>query len=426
MNTQSNINHKISTFSEALEYLYSSTPAFHLVGASAYKPGLENTQKLMQHLGHPEKKFKAVHIAGTNGKGSTSHLLAAVFQKAGYKTGLYTSPHLVDYRERIRINGQMIPQQRVVDFVNKNMPFLEKVRPSFFETTMAMAFEFFAEQKVDIAIVEVGLGGRLDSTNILTPELSVITNIGYDHTEFLGNTLEQIASEKAGIIKPHIPVVIGERDIQTAYTFIQKAQKEKSPLVFASDRQWIVPEQCQLSGVYQMKNKQTVRCAIEVLRQRGWQLSNWAIEQGFAEVCTLTGLHGRWDVLREKPFIVCDTGHNSHGIKYVARQLRQLECEKLYIVFGMVSDKDVEESLRLLPTDAYYFFTQATTKRAIPATELQRLFVEINKGQDIQSEVFQSVEDAIKTAINRANENDAVFIGGSNYVVGEALKMFSL
>lgn len=426
MNTQSNINHKISTFSEALEYLYSSTPAFHLLGASAYKPGLENTQKLMQHLGHPEKKFKAVHIAGTNGKGSTSHLLAAVFQKAGYKTGLYTSPHLVDYRERIRINGQMIPQQRVVDFINKNMPFLEKVRPSFFETTMAMAFEFFAEQKVDIAIVEVGLGGRLDSTNILTPELSVITNIGYDHTEFLGNTLEQIASEKAGIIKPHIPVVIGERDIQTAYTFIQKAQKEKSPLVFASDRQWIVPEQCQLRGVYQMKNKQTVRCAIEVLRQRGWQLSNWAIEQGFAEVCTLTGLHGRWDVLREKPFIVCDTGHNSHGIKYVARQLRQLECEKLYIVFGMVSDKDVEESLRLLPTDAYYFFTQATTKRAIPATELQRLFVEINKGQDIQSEVFQSVEDAIKTAINRANENDAVFIGGSNYVVGEALKMFSL
>ncbi len=426
MNTQSNINHKISTFSEALEYLYSSTPAFHLVGASAYKPGLENTQKLMQLLGHPEKKFKAVHIAGTNGKGSTSHLLAAVFQKAGYKTGLYTSPHLVDYRERIRINGQMIPQQRVVDFVNKNMPFLEKVRPSFFETTMAMAFEFFAEQKVDIAIVEVGLGGRLDSTNILTPELSVITNIGYDHTEFLGNSLEQIASEKAGIIKPHIPVVIGERDIQTAYTFIQKAQKEKSPLVFASDRQWTVPEQCQLSGVYQMKNKQTVRCAIEVLRQRGWQLSNWAIEQGFAEVCTLTGLHGRWDVLRLKPFIVCDTGHNSHGIKYVARQLRQLECEKLYIVFGMVSDKDVEESLRLLPTDAYYFFTQATTKRAIPATELQRLFVEINKGQDIQSEVFQSVEDAIKTAINRANENDAVFIGGSNYVVGEALKMFSL
>ncbi len=420
----SNVNNQISTYSEAIDYLYASTPAFHLVGASAYKPGLENTLKLMRHLGHPERQFKSVHIAGTNGKGSTSHLLAAVLQKAGYRVGLYTSPHLVDYRERIRLNGRMIEEQEVVDFVNQNMQFLEQVHPSFFETTMALAFDYFARKQVDIAIVEVGLGGRLDSTNIITPELSIITNIGMDHTEFLGDTLQKIATEKAGIIKHRVPVVIGERDIQTAYVFVEKAQKEHSPLVFASDRVRAVPSKCQLQGEYQEKNKQTVLCAIEKLKEQAWLIPPFAIERGFAEVCTLTGLRGRWETLQEKPLVVCDTGHNSHGIKYVAEQLRNLTTGNLHIVFGMVSDKDILDTLTLLPDNATYYFTQAQTKRATLATEMQSLFLKIKEGKQIASKEYTTVEEAVKTALKNANEADAVFIGGSNYVVGEALKLF--
>jgi len=424
-------------YQDAIQYLYASTPAFHLVGADAYKPGLQNTIALMDYLGNPHTKFKSIHVAGTNGKGSTSHLIAAVLQSAGYKVGLYTSPHLVDFRERIRINGQMIPEEKVAQFITAQQSYLDSLKPSFFETTMALAFDYFAREKVDIAVVEVGLGGRLDSTNILTPVLSVITNIGFDHTEFLGNTLAKIAAEKAGIIKPNVPCVIGETDPETMPVFLDAAQKANilgDGLETTNCRIWFADQcgylrkcrkrdipDCQLKGSYQDKNQQTAYVALQVLRNNiNYQLSTINYREGFAQVCSLTGLRGRWEVLCDKPLTICDTGHNSHGLKYVFDQLQKSKIQnpksQIHIVFGMVNDKDVDEVLKLMLQDAHYYFTQAQTHRAIPSKELQAMF---GKGK-----AFPTVEVAIRAAQKVATDEDIIFIGGSNYVVGEALTLF--
>ncbi len=409
-------------YSETLAYLYASIPAFHQVGSAAYKPGLQNTLRLMEHLNNPHNQFRSIHVAGTNGKGSTSHLLAAVFQAAGYKVGLYTSPHLVDFRERIRINGIPVPEEYVVQFVANQKELLETIQPSFFETTMAMAFAYFAEQQVDMAIIETGLGGRLDATNIILPELSVITNIGMDHTEFLGQTLPEIAQEKAGIIKPSVPVVIGETHVETKSVFEAKAHQEQAPISFADACEAMPTLPCQLHGIYQSHNKQTVFCALQQMQQLGWNISEEAIREGFAHVCDLTGLRGRWEKLADAPLTICDTGHNSHGIQYVAEQLHTLQTQRggqLYIVFGMVNDKDIDVVLDLLSTNAHYLFTQAQTHRAIPAADLQKMA----KEHGLQGDVCPSVKEALVAAKHNASPNDIIFIGGSNYVVGEALQL---
>lgn len=409
------------TYEETLHYIYASQPAFHQVGAKAYKPGLGNIEALLQHIGNPEKQLKTIHIAGTNGKGSTSHLIAATLQAAGYKTGLYTSPHLVDFRERIRVNGEMIDKDFVVQFVAQNQAFMEQIRPSFFEAVTALCFAYFAAQKVDYAVIETGLGGRLDSTNVLRPLLSVITNIGLDHTEFLGSTLPQIAFEKAGIIKPKTPVVIGETNPETQPVFEQKAASLLSPIVFA-DQQAPVLLPCQLKGLYQQKNIQTAGVALQELRKIGVAVPDSALTQGFASVCDLTGLRGRWETLQLRPLVICDTGHNSHGITYVAQQLKQMQgqYETLRIVFGMVSDKDVEVVLRLLPRNAVYYFTQAQTHRAIAAADL----LQMGQNAGLQGRAFDSVELAVAQALQESHPQDLLFMGGSNYVVGEILPLF--
>lgn len=433
-------------YQQTIEYLYASQPAFHLVGATAYKPGLDNTYRLMAHLGNPHTQLRAVHVAGTNGKGSTSHLIAAALQAQGYRVGLFTSPHLVDFRERIRISGEMIPEEEVVRFVAANRAFLDEIRPSFFETTMALAFWYFAEQKVDIAVIEVGLGGRLDSTNILTPLLSVITNIGIDHTEFLGNTLAEIAAEKAGIIKQHTPCVIGETQPETQPVFLNRAQECDilgDGLETTNCRLWFADQcgfmrkrrlkeapNCQLKGIYQDKNQQTAFVALQVLRNIcGVDISREAIATGFAQVCTLTGLRGRWEVLSQSPLTICDTGHNSHGIRYVAEQLSRFISSpleggargaSLHIILGMVADKDIDDVLRLLPEQANYYFTQPATLRAMLATDLQAHWQRIHP--NTHPLAFTTVNEAIKTAYANAHADDVVFIGGSNYLVGEVLR----
>lgn len=445
-------------YQETLHYLFASQPAFHLVGAAAYKPGFQNTIALMQHLHlmdaekHWLGSFPAIHIAGTNGKGSTSHLIAACLQAAGLKVGLYTSPHLVDFRERIRVSGKMIPEAEVIRFVEDNQDFLDQLKPSFFESTMAMAFQYFEQQQVDIAVVEVGLGGRLDSTNILPPYgapqalkgggvvLSVITNIGLDHTEFLGDTLAKIAGEKAGIIKPDVPCVIGETHPETAPVFMDKAASCHllgAGLETTDCRLWFADrcgylrqrrEQeitaCELHGLYQQKNMQTAYVALMALHESALHLSlsREQVQQGFARVCTMTGLRGRWEVLSQKPLTICDTGHNSHGLRYVAEQLAlyRQQGKRLHIVFGMVDDKDVEVVMNLLPKDAAYYFTQAATHRAIPAERMRQLWLQ-HGGEAASSMVFPSVETAVRAAQAHAAATDIIFIGGSNYVVGEAL-----
>ena len=444
------------TYAQTIDYLYASQPAFHLVGASAYKPGLDNTYHLMAHLGNPHECLRAVHVAGTNGKGSTSHLIAAALQAQGYKVGLFTSPHLVDFRERIRISGEMIPEETVVQFVANHRAFLDELRPSFFETTMALAFWYFAQQQVDISVVEVGLGGRLDSTNILMPLLSVITNIGIDHTEFLGDTLTQIAGEKAGIMKPHVPCVIGETHPETREVFLARAGACEilgAGLETTDCRLWFADQcgymrkrrlkeapECQLQGVYQDKNQQTAFVALQVLRNIcGIELSKEAIAKGFADVCTLTGLRGRWEVLLQKPLTICDTGHNGHGIRYVAEQLRTTlnnstpfyttlnnSTPSLHIILGMVNDKDIDTVLGLLPTEAVYYFTQPATSRALPAEELLRRWLALHPIANTQSPIsaYPSVREALTAAQEAAAADDIIFIGGSNYVVGEVLQQF--
>ena len=406
-------------YTETLAYLYASQPVFHLQGGAAYKPGLDNTLKLLSLVGNPHEKFRTIHVAGTNGKGSTSHLLAAVLQSAGYKTGLYTSPHLVDFGERIRIDGEMVNRDFVIGFVEKNKTILEAISPSFFETTMCMAFSYFAEQKVDIAIIEVGLGGRLDSTNIITPELSIITNIGIDHTEFLGTTLPEIASEKAGIIKQNIPVIIGETHHETCDVFRKIATEKNASITFADQCEVNSIPDSDLKGSYQEKNKQTTYVAILKLQELGFKISENDISKGFAHSCQLTGFQGRWQLVSEHPKVICDTGHNAHGMRLSIKQLCALSCEKLHIVIGFVSDKDIDEILAMLPQNAFYYFTKANTPRALSETALHEKALSFG----LTGGGYATTKDAFRCATKNAHANDVIFVGGSNFVVGEVLQI---
>jgi dihydrofolate synthase/folylpolyglutamate synthase len=421
-------------YTETLEFLYARLATFHLQGGNAYKPGLDNTLRLMEHLQNPHRKFKSIHVAGTNGKGSVSHFLAAILQSAGYKVGLYTSPHLVDFGERIRINGTKIDPQYVIDFVANNNDIFESINPSFFEATMAMAFQYFADNEVDIAVIEVGLGGRLDSTNIISPLLSVITNISYDHVGFLGDTLDKIAFEKAGIIKPNTPVVIGEALAETKAVFIQKAQHENAPLHFAEDKH-LISFKCfengkmvvlsnqlgqikvGLSGMYQLKNLATVLSAVHQLQVLGFNIDNASLLRGLSDVIELTGLQGRWQVIQSSPLLILDTGHNIGGMQDIVAQLTSIRCDRLHLVFGMVNDKDISSVLALLPQNASYYFTQATIQRAMPAEELMKKASEFG----LRGTFYDNVKQAITEAKNAATSDDCIFVGGSNFVVGEAL-----
>ena len=412
-------------YNETLEYLYNAAPAFEKVGAGAYKEGLSNTLALDEHFNHPHRRFKTIHVAGTNGKGSTSHSLAAILQEAGYKVGLYTSPHLVDFNERIRVNGKPIDHQYVIDFVEQDKDFFEPLFPSFFEITTALAFKYFAEQEIDIAVIEVGLGGRLDCTNIISPTLSIITNISFDHTGFLGDTLAKIAGEKAGIIKPHTPVVIGEYTDETRPVFLQKAREMDSSIIFADEYDGILPE-CQLKGLYQQKNVRTVMTAVkELIRQGILQpsiMQNFSTPQNpLLKVCDHTGLRGRWETIQTSPLVICDTGHNLAGWEYLSEQISSTYTARrrgrLRIVFGMVDDKDVHAVLKLLPKDAIFYFTQAETHRAIPVEKLATYAMEHN----INGTLYHTVKEAYTQALKDSLEDDFIFVGGSSYVVADFL-----
>ena len=407
------------TYKETIEYLFNSTPVFEHVGASAYKPGLQTTEILDAHYGHPHKNFKTIHIAGTNGKGSVSHSLASILQEAGYKVGLYTSPHLIDFRERIRVNGIPVSEEYVIrfveDFKHLNSKRIHPLSPSFFELTTALAFKYFAEEKVDIAVIEVGLGGRLDCTNIITPILSVITNISFDHTQFLGNTLAQIASEKAGIIKHQVPVVIGETTKETRPVFENKAKEMDAPIYFAEeiDKSECDQYEFELKGSYQKKNLRTILCAMKRLSF----IHPEHIQKGLTNVCKNTGLMGRWQTLSTNPLIICDTGHNVGGWKYLAPQISSVPCDRLHIVFGMVDDKDIRNVLSMLPKNAVYYFTQANNHRAIPAQQVG----ELAKEYGLSGNTYPTVAQAYEEAKSSASENDFIFIGGSSYIVADLL-----
>ena len=422
-------------YKKALDFLFNQLPMFSRTGAPAYKPGLETSLELSNFFDNPHKKFKSVHIGGTNGKGSTSHMLASVLQAQGYKTGLYTSPHLVDFRERIRIDGKMIPPKKVVDFVYNWQKGDYKRHPSFFELTMIMAFNWFAEEKVDYAIIEVGMGGRLDSTNIITPVLSVITNISHDHNQFLGETLQEIAGEKAGIIKQQVPVVIGETQDETKNIFITKALENNSTIVFAdenikncdivpTDQGWNYNLEglnltLPLKGSYQEKNLKTVLTAIDQLKKQGINIINQAIKNGLENVYENTGLLGRWTVLNRKPLTIADTGHNIAGISYNFKQLDLLLAErkggKLRVVIGFVADKAIDKILKLLPKDATYYLTNAQIPRALPVNTLKEKF----DNEGFNSKKFFNVKEAYKEAKEEASENDIIFIGGSTFIVAD-------
>ena len=403
-------------YPETLDYLFSQLPMYQRVGNAAYKANLDNTYRLSEILNHPEKQFKSVHIAGTNGKGSTSHMLAAVLQEAGYKVGLYTSPHLKDFRERIKINGEMISENDVIDFVKEYKHEFEKIQLSFFEWTVGLAFHYFANQKVDIAIVETGLGGRLDSTNIITPEVAVITNISMDHTQFLGDTLAKIAAEKAGIIKSTIPVIIGETQPEIKPVFIEKANQLNAPVQFA-DEGLIQEYESDLKGAYQQKNKKTVVATIQVLQELGWKIAENHIKQGLLNVVKNTGLMGRWQVLSKQPFTVCDTGHNEAGIKLILAQLAEQTYEKLHFVLGVVNDKDITNILQLLPKNATYYFCQANIPRALEVSVLAEKATAVG----LSGTTFPSVEAAYQAAQKNATAQDMIFIGGSTFVVAEVV-----
>ena len=482
-------------YQNTLKYLYESVPMFQQIGGKAYKPGLETTHRLDEHFGHPHQQFKTIHIAGTNGKGSCSHTIAAVLQSAGYRVGLFTSPHLIDFRERIRINGEMMPEEYVIRFVEEHRSFFEPLQPSFFELTTAMAFRYFADQKVDVAIIEVGMGGRLDCTNIIQPDLCVITNIGFDHMQYLGNTLSKIAKEKAGIMKEGVPVIIGRADATIKRAFNQKAKEVNAPIyyveklqktyLFSFERQTneelkqtkkelesllskkeitfkskalaneaekyrkmadpiaslealnkIIEEGkdaivisspvflkkifMELSGYYQFENSATILCALEQLRKSGYTLSIENYITGFANVCKLTGLMGRWQKLQSHPDLICDTGHNADGIKWVTEQLNSMYYEqnrKLHIVFGMVNDKDINGVLELLPQYATYYFTKASVKRALPEDEL------LQKAQKmgLQGTSYPTVTDAVRAAKEKCLPEDCIFVGGSSFIVADLL-----
>jgi dihydrofolate synthase/folylpolyglutamate synthase len=425
------------TYQETIDFLYKSLPMFSRIGAAAYKKDLTNTLALCKALDNPEKKFRSIHIAGTNGKGSVSHMLAAIFQTAGYKTALYTSPHLKDFRERIRVNGKEIPQEFVIDFTEKVIPLIKEIEPSFFEITVAMAFEWFAEEQVDIAIIETGLGGRLDSTNVITPELSVITNIGWDHANILGDSIEKIAFEKAGIIKKGVPVVIGETDPVTSPVFIEKAEQENATIVFADQHRMVTNWQYKnhllevevdehhndehheylldLAGFYQTKNLITVLESIHVYNQFNSPITIDTIKQALKQVKHLTHLHGRWELVHRSPDIILDVAHNEDGIRQVVTQLELMDFEDLHIILGMVKDKDITRVLALLPPIARYYFTNASISRALPAEELKAAAAAFG----LEGKTFRDVNSAIKAARQHANNKSLILVCGSVFLVGE-------
>lgn len=411
------------TYEDAIDYLYNVAPLFQNIGAGAYKEGLSNTIALDEHFGHPHRRYKTIHVGGTNGKGSVSHTLAAILQSAGCRVGLYTSPHLVDFRERIRINGQMIPKERVIRFIEEERVFFEPLHPSFFELTTALAFTYFAEEHVDWAVIEVGLGGRLDCTNIITPQLSVITNISMDHVQFLGNTPAKIASEKAGIMKTGVPAVIGEaEDINVREVFINRSIKIGCPLHFAEEEYFDYIEG-ELKGLCQEKNQQTIRVAASILK-----LDKNDVEYGIKHVVETTGLMGRWQKISDTPLTICDTGHNVGAWQYLGVQLNTLIREKqntnnkevtLHMIVGMVSDKDIRAVLSYMPQNAQYYFTQASVKRAMPATD----FAELAYKQGLNGRVYSDIRCAFNAASNAATPEDVIFIGGSTFVVADFLKL---
>lgn len=420
---------------ETVNYLFNIAPVFEHIGASAYKEGLDNTYLLDEHFGHPHRKFKSIHIAGTNGKGSCSHTLAAILQNDGYKVGLYTSPHIMDFRERIKINGECISKEYVIEFVNQEKSLFEKIHPSFFEVTTALAFKYFAEQHVDYAIIEVGLGGRLDCTNIITPILSIITNISFDHTNFLGNTLEKIAKEKAGIIKPNIPVIIGETTNETKPVFKSCAENMNAEIIYADENDEIISFtmnenggityntksygiiQGELGGLYQKKNTNTILHAVRFLYKQHIIKNTGSINNGFYNVCRLTGLIGRWQKIGSNPSVICDTGHNVGGWTYISRQLQLQKYNKLHIVFGMVNDKDVDGVMCLLPKNAHYYFTKPQSKRAIPEKDIQRKAMM----HGLAGDCYNDVPSAYTAAKKMATPDDMIFIGGSSYIVSDLL-----
>lgn len=452
-------------YQNTLKYLYESAPMFQQLGGKAYKEGLENTLTLDEHFGHPHKEFHTIHVGGTNGKGSVSHTLAAILQAAGYRVGLYTSPHLVDFRERIRINGKMMPESYVIDFVEKHRLFFEPLYPSFFELTTAMAFRYFADNKVDVAVIEVGLGGRLDCTNIIRPNLSIITNISFDHMQFLGDTLEKIATEKAGIIKDGTPILIGiANEEEVKNVFIRKAEDMNAPIYFAgevensfmatdlinkapNDIQYSTINSVdanineknlfarkegmlymgniaifpgiigELTGLCQKENARTIFAALPILIDKGYKIKKINIEKGFGHVCKMTGLMGRWQKLQEHPTLVCDTGHNVAGIALIVKQLNKQSYNHLHIVFGMVNDKDINNVLQILPKDATYYFTKGSVKRALPEEELWNQATKAG----LKGNTYPSVVDAIRAAQVKSLPEDFIFVGGSSFIVADLL-----
>ena len=433
------------SYQETIDYLYTKLPMFSRIGAAAIKPNLDNTIAICKLLGNPEQKIKTIHIAGTNGKGSTSHMLASIFQEAGYKTGLYTSPHLYDFRERIKVNGEMCSKEFVIEFTNRIKPFIEQVAPSFFEITVGMAFDYFVKEKVDIAIIETGLGGRLDSTNVITPELSIITNIGFDHMALLGNTIEAIASEKAGIIKKGIPVVIGESSPASKNVFEEKAKNENAPLYFAEDflqhksfqNNWSTALfeftqplihlldaplfaknftiESDLPGKYQAKNLKSVLVATQLLSTMGWKLTATKVTKALLNIQKNTGLMGRWECIQTNPKVILDVAHNEHGIQALLEQLASLHYNKLHIVTGMVKDKDIQAVLSLLPNNAQYYFTQSHIPRALPVNELVAQATELG----LNGLAYMDVNIALAEAIKNANHNDLILVIGSIFLVAE-------
>ncbi len=427
------------TYQQTLDYLFARLPMFQRVGAAAYKANLDNTNKIIELLGKPHQKLKFVHVAGTNGKGSSSHMIASVLQQAGYKTGLYTSPHLIDFRERIKINGKMIPKNYITEFVEKYKEDFEKIEPSFFEWTVGLAFDYFSKEEVDVAVIEVGLGGRLDSTNVITPKVSLITNISYDHMNFLGDTLEKIAAEKAGIIKARVPVVVSQYQSETGPLFNAIAKELKSPIQFADKNYKVIDHKIvngllnttilnkitntavnldlDLTGIYQLKNVLGVLNTIDVIEKAGFIIEPDDIKRGLKQVIKTTGLEGRWQTISEKPLIIADTGHNEDGIKNVIANLKSINFTNLHFVFGTVNDKDVTKILELLPKEATYYFTKANIPRALNEEEL---FGQAQKIK-LKGKTFPDVKTAIAAAKKAYKKNDLILIGGSTFVVGDAL-----